>query len=200
MKKLLIGGAAAAALSFGMVSSAAAQFPGFGSDTGPGFLITLNSNGTASFTSTSACPTYDGGGCNGDDTYIGVINNSGHSVGTIHLSSTQDIFGFDGDGIDAYGASGNAIDTSGYGGPQAYFTNIAFQYSPSFSETGDVNFIGGIKSGGTGYFSLEAALNTASFNQPITTSGTPEPATWAMMLMGFFGLGATLRRRKEVLA
>lgn len=28
----------------------------------------------------------------------------------------------------------------------------------------------------------------------------PEPATWAMMLAGFFGVGATLRRRRAVLA
>jgi hypothetical protein len=26
-------------------------------------------------------------------------------------------------------------------------------------------------------------------------NGVPEPATWAMMLLGFFGIGATLRRR-----
>jgi hypothetical protein len=27
----------------------------------------------------------------------------------------------------------------------------------------------------------------------------PEPATWAMMLLGFFGLGTALRRRRAVL-
>jgi hypothetical protein len=41
---------------------------------------------------------------------------------------------------------------------------------------------------------LELDLN----NAPVT--GTPEPATWAMMLLGFGGLGSVLRRRKAVLA
>ncbi|WP_394762463.1 PEPxxWA-CTERM sorting domain-containing protein [Phenylobacterium sp.] len=31
-------------------------------------------------------------------------------------------------------------------------------------------------------------------------AGVPEPATWAMMLTGFFGLGAVLRRRRAALA
>jgi len=39
-----------------------------------------------------------------------------------------------------------------------------------------------------------------SINNVIVTGGVPEPATWAMMLMGFGGLGAVLRRRKAVLA
>jgi hypothetical protein len=30
--------------------------------------------------------------------------------------------------------------------------------------------------------------------------GVPEPATWAMMILGFFGLGASVRRRREALA
>jgi hypothetical protein len=33
-----------------------------------------------------------------------------------------------------------------------------------------------------------------------TLSGTPEPASWAMMLMGFGGLGAVLRSRRNKLA
>lgn len=33
----------------------------------------------------------------------------------------------------------------------------------------------------------------------IVTYGVPEPSTWAMMLAGFFGMGAALRRRREVL-
>jgi hypothetical protein len=36
------------------------------------------------------------------------------------------------------------------------------------------------------------------FSDP--TFSVPEPATWAMMLMGFFGLGAAIRSRKAVTA
>ncbi len=31
-------------------------------------------------------------------------------------------------------------------------------------------------------------------------SSVPEPGTWAMMLVGFFGMGAVLRRRQQATA
>jgi hypothetical protein len=31
---------------------------------------------------------------------------------------------------------------------------------------------------------------------PVTTPGVPEPATWAMMILGFGLLGGAIRRRK----
>jgi hypothetical protein len=40
--------------------------------------------------------------------------------------------------------------------------------------------------------------NLRFFSDP--TFSVPEPATWAMMLIGFFGLGATIRARKTVAA
>jgi hypothetical protein len=33
-----------------------------------------------------------------------------------------------------------------------------------------------------------------------SSAAVPEPATWAMMIMGFGGIGATLRRRRQALA
>nr|WP_240606360.1 PEPxxWA-CTERM sorting domain-containing protein [Phenylobacterium kunshanense] len=33
-----------------------------------------------------------------------------------------------------------------------------------------------------------------------SVAAVPEPATWAMMLLGFFGLGSTIRARRSVLA
>ena len=38
-------------------------------------------------------------------------------------------------------------------------------------------------------------LSTTTFN-----GGVPEPATWAMMIMGFTGMGAVIRRRRTALA
>lgn len=196
MKKLLAVSAAIAALSVASTASAvvlpAWTGPHFGSNTaGPSVVILLNSNGTA----TVVAPAYSTGPYDGaDDTFVGIFNNSGATVGSIHLTSTLDIFGFEGDGINAYGASGNAIDTSGYGGPFAYFTNVN-----AAKTIGDVNFIGGIANGAFSYFSLEENLDAAAFTAPITTTpgGAPEPASWAMMMLGFAGLGAMLRRRRS---
>ena len=146
---------------------------------------------------------YDGA----DDTYFGVINNTSHAITSFGLSSsTQDIGGFDGDGIDAYGATPNATDTAScgtgispgncnYGGQFAFFTN---NDSPYMSLT--VNFLGGIAAnGGTGYFSLEEAVSLSA--PPVITPGTPEASTWAMMLLGFAGLGfAGYRKARAVKA
>jgi hypothetical protein len=34
----------------------------------------------------------------------------------------------------------------------------------------------------------------------VTSGGVPEPAAWSLMLAGFGGLGAMLRRRRPALA
>ncbi|MBV8818394.1 MAG: hypothetical protein JO022_08570, partial [Acidobacteriaceae bacterium] len=60
---------------------------------------------------------------------------------------------FDGDGIVTYGAPGNPRDNTGYGGPNAYFTDIN-----GAATSGTVNFITPIPPGGSDYFSLEDSL------------------------------------------
>ena len=117
-----------------------------------------------------------------DDTYFGVINNSSKAVTAFNLKSTsEDIAGFDGDGINTSlyrNISNNPMDNSGYGGPNAYFTNIS---ADLMSLT--VNFITPIAAnGGTDIFSLEEPV---SISQIVV--GTPEPSTWAMMVLGFAG-------------
>lgn len=190
--RVLLVGATFAAASL-LATGAQAAFPSFGNDTtGPGLTLTLSGGNSVTITTSGQGP-YDGS----DDTYVGVVNNSGGSVSSLFLKSTSlDIFGFEGDGINAFGATGNGVDTTGYGGPNAYFTGIAADFM-----SGTVHFINPIPNGGTDYFSLEEALDQASFSNGggITIPGVPEPASWAMLLIGFGAMGFVLRRQRRLL-
>ena len=75
------------------------------------------------------------------------------------------------------------IDSFGYG------TGSAF----SFIRLIDVVGQGGAGNGGTVGADIDA-VGAISTRRPM--AAVPEPATWAMMLMGFGGLGAILRRRR----
>lgn len=174
-------------------------------------VITLNANGTASVaagpSSNLASGTYD----NSDDTLIGVVNNSGQTVNSIHLSGSTDIFGFDSDGVggssylNLTGDSGPAH--SGYSGTDS--TSTSFNLSGplnSFSNisqdwtSGEVNFGTGLVAGGSAFFSLEEPLTTASFT---VTNTVPEPGSLAIFaaglagLAGLVGVGSMRRRRKQ---
>lgn len=129
-----------------------AQCPAVGQANGCDAIITVTDTGT-SITFTGQGP-YDGN----DDTIIGVVNNSSIAITTLGLTSALDIFGFDGDGLTSYGIAGNPQDDTGYGGPNAYFSDI----TPD-STSGIVHFIVPISPhGGMGYFGLENALTAAT--------------------------------------
>ena len=204
---------AGAALSFATGSAhaipAACSGPSVGYDTaGPQLCILLNADGTASVVNG---PSAGFGPANGaydgiEDAYIGVVNNTSSTVNAITLSSSsEDIFGFDGDGIGVgpytnplgstsqYGTP-NGSDPSGYGGPNGFFTNIQRSVFP---ETGTLNFIGGLAAGGSTYFSLEENLDSASFTAQVGT--TPAPAALPLLAsgLGSLGLFGWWRRRKS---
>jgi hypothetical protein len=83
------------------------------------------------------------------------------------------------------------VDTSGYAGPDNFFTILDVDH-------GFVNFLGGgLASGATTYFSLE---EPASADLIVTPGGVPEPAAWAMMLLGFGGIGIAIRRSRKLQA
>jgi hypothetical protein len=112
----------------------------------------------------------------------------------MNLSSTLGIFGFDGDGIDTYGATGNSSDLTGYGGPEAYFSGIN-----GSGTSGTVNFLnGGLAPLTETFFSLEEAPSLAT-GGVTATSAAPEPASLALAGIGagcaFFG--RLVRRRKQ---
>jgi hypothetical protein len=167
-----------------LTSAASAQCPAVGNDTGCGSLITVTSTG-ATVTQTGMGP-YDGS----DDTLIGVVNNipactpgigtsqtvCGISIYSLDLMSTNNIFGFDGDGISSptYGIPNNAMDVANgntqYGGPNAYFTNIN-----AGQTAGRVNFITPIPPGGTGFFSLENVLKASAACTNLLKNSVPMP-------------------------
>jgi hypothetical protein len=148
--------------------------------TGSGNLVLQDPHATVS--GDPLAGTYDGV----DDTLIGIINNSSVPVSHVTLSSNAEpLFGFDGDGIcqDPNSTSGsfglhcngvahqinnpnynNPHDSTGYGGNDAFFTNISSDFM-----TGTVNFFTPIPPGGTDYFSLEEKLDIPDFCQDTIT-------------------------------
>lgn len=83
----------------------------------------------------------------------------------------------------------------GDGTSSAGFAN---QLSHTFSGTFGQQFFVGV----TGIDPLAPLLpglatTTVTITEPLT-SGVPEPATWAIMLMGFAGIGVSMRRRRNV--
>ena len=173
---------------------------GVGNATDCNLVITFNADGSIA---TTAGPqsTFE----SVEDALIGVVNNSGHTIFSFNLDGgTSEIMGFDGDGIDLYtfssvGVQGNITPTAGnpdgtgYGGFNAYFTNISGGAGCIFLDcSGTVNFLNGIASGSHDFFSLE---EPASLN--LTVRNVPEPLTLSLFSAGLIGAAALRRKAKK---
>ncbi len=156
------------------------ECPAIGANSSCGLLIVVSNNGVQILGDPANAAPYDGA----DDTLIGIVNTSSKPVYHLQLSSpSAPIFGFEGDGICTFTAGGTSAGTSlgftgdsyctasqkqgstpgqipgtdpsgsDYQGPANTFSTIT-----STSETGNVNFSGGLLPGASTYFSLETTL------------------------------------------
>jgi hypothetical protein len=158
---------------------------------GPGGVITsFNTNGQNYGLGTIDTTPYDGS----DDALVGVINNSGGILNSLHLTGSGNgggIFAFEGDGQQT--VSGGVLFTppspfthTGYEGPNTAFTNIGLG-----GTSGDVIFIGGLADGATAWFSLEGSPQSL---QITPGNNVPEPGTLALLGIGFLVFSAARRR------
>ena len=94
------------------------------------------------------------------------------------------------DGVEVSAGSATASFTTTNDGTQ---TNLWEPETLSFTGTGAMTTISLIGNSGDNYIGLD--------NVSVVQTSVPEPATWAMMLIGFGGLGVAIRsaRRKQAL-
>ena len=132
------------------------QCPPIGFDASCGTLLVVNADNTISVFSDPATGPYEGA----DDTLVGIQNDSLQPVPAIVVSSSVDIFAFDGDGLCTQSGApvGCAFGPTAYEGP-----GTSFVLDPTTSTDGEVDFAGaGLTPGAHAYFSLETVATAAT--------------------------------------
>ncbi|MES2897868.1 MAG: PEPxxWA-CTERM sorting domain-containing protein [Pseudomonadota bacterium] len=211
MSKLLIAGFAAAALTVAAPASAAVIFtftPGAPSP-GPGYTVIndfSDATGIVGANFQIKTPPADANGAppaNSDPSGTPYLSVLGGGSATITFLSAVSGFQFDWGSIDDY----NILTINSTGAdpviiPGLNFTNPANGNQVSPGTNGLFSVYG---NAGEKFNSITLTSRTNSFeidNLATPTSAIPEPATWAMMIVGFGAVGGVLRssRRRQALA
>ena len=151
------------------------QCPHIGPDSGCAYLIVITDTGITVL-SDPLQPPFDS---EGDDTLIGVQNNSSASITSLPLyGGALAILGFDGSGICAMSffsaPLGCPFGPTGYEGPGTSFTGISADKT-----TGTVVFSPPIPPGGSAYFALDGFIRASSTPLSLTCSPGAGPTQQA---------------------
>ena len=127
--------------------------------------------------------------------YLSVL---GGGSATISFASAVTAFQFDWGSIDSF----NTLSITSTGAdpiivPGSNFTNAADgnQVSPGTNGLFTI-----WSTAGETFTSITLTSSGNSFEIDNLAIGVPEPATWAMMILGFGGVGVTIRRRRSFLS
>jgi hypothetical protein len=128
------------------------QCPSLGRSPSCKVLLVVEPSGSVTVYDDSSVGDYDGG----DDTLVGIGNNSATTVTAVTVSPGSYLSSFDNDGLCSY-ITCTWPTATGYEGPMSTFVT-----KPSLPDSAEVDFTGGLKPGATTYFSLEGTLTAAT--------------------------------------
>ncbi|THD57483.1 PEPxxWA-CTERM sorting domain-containing protein [Phenylobacterium sp.] len=149
------------------------------------------------------------GGGSGDSFVVTAGGNtiSNFTFANYFGGNTQSFCGSDGSGGYVTGScapqtGASAKDTLGYGAPGGGYDDATYDFSYTFTPTGATTVITFTSNDNEGVANEFYGIDNVAVTgvRPVTAGGVPEPASWALMIMGFGGAGALLRRRRLVAA
>ncbi len=118
-------------------------------------LLVVNADRSVSVYSDSAVGPFDSAFF-GDDTMVGIVNDSSRPVDAITVSGTgSNLAGFDADGLCTF-ITCSYSNPTGYEGP-----DNTFVVDPTTNDAVEVDFPAGLATSATSYFSLEGAPTSA---------------------------------------
>ncbi|MBS0480200.1 MAG: PEP-CTERM sorting domain-containing protein [Proteobacteria bacterium] len=95
-----------------------------------------------------------------------------------------------------FDAGGNQVGTTlTTSWDDGYLGSDRFYPGATLKPVDQLNFRTAFTTPGTGFY-----IDDVSYSAGNATAAVPEPATWAMMIMGFGLMGYSMRRRRAVLA